>query len=99
MFLNRVLPDFELSIENPLTFKSYIQDYIGEIATEINRVADGLKQHCFKLTEMARKQELETGWDGKKILPLKQIEYAISNLTQLKDKADTFWKEYIDRSV
>lgn len=99
LFLNRVLPDFELSIENPLTLKSYSQDYIGDIASEINRVADSLKQYCFRLSEMARKQELETGWDGKKIDPSKQIEYSISNLTELKDKVDTFWKVYIDKSA
>jgi hypothetical protein len=99
LFLSRVLPDFELSIENPLTLKSYSQDYIGDIASEINRVADGLKQYCFSLSEMARKQELETGWDGKKIAPSRQIDYSISTLTELKEKVDTFWKAYIDKSV
>ncbi|NEW82550.1 MAG: hypothetical protein GZ094_09325 [Mariniphaga sp.] len=99
LFLNRVLPDFELSIENPLTLKSYSQEYIGDIASEINRVADSLKQYCFCLSEMARKQELEIGWDGKKIAPSRQIEYSISTLTELKEKVDTFWKAYIDKSV
>lgn len=47
LFLNSLLTDFEISIENPLTLKIYSQDYIGEIATEINCVADGLKHHCF----------------------------------------------------
>ena len=69
LFLNTVLTDFELSIENPLTLKTYCQDYIGDLASEINKIADGLKLYCFKLTEMARKQETETGWDGKKIEP------------------------------
>lgn len=99
LFLNRVLPDFELSIENPLTLKSYSQDYIGDIASEINRVADGLKHYCFSLSEMARKQELEKGWDGKKMAPSRQIEYSISTLTELKEKVDTFWKVYIDKSI
>jgi len=98
LFLNRVLTDFELSIENPLTLKSYSQDYISDIASDINRVADGLKQYCFKLTEMARKQELETSWDGKKINASTHIEYSINNLTELKDKIETFWKVYIDKS-
>jgi transcriptional regulator with XRE-family HTH domain len=99
LFLNRVLTDFELSIENPLTLKSYSQDYISDIASDINRVADGLKQYCFKLTEMARKQELETSWDGKKINASTHIEYSINNLTELKDKIETFWKVYIDKST
>jgi hypothetical protein len=99
LFLSRFLPNFELSIENPLTLKSYTQDYIGDIASDINRVADSLKQYCFRLTEMARKQELETGWDGKKIDPSKQIEHSITSLTELKDKVDTFWKVYIEKSA
>lgn len=99
IFLSRVLPDFEQSIENPLTLKSYSQDYIGDIASDINRVADNLKQYCFRLTEMARKQELETGWDGKKIDASKQVEYSMTTLAELKDKIDTFWKVYIDKSV
>jgi methyl-accepting chemotaxis protein len=99
LFLNRVLPDFELSIENTLTLKSYSQDYIGDIATDINRVADNLKHYCYKLTEMARKQELETGWDGKKIEASKQIEYSLKTLAELKEKIDAFWKAYIDKSV
>lgn len=97
LFLSRILPDFELSIENPLTLKSYSQDYIGEIASDINHIADHLKQYCYKLTEMARKQELETGWDGKKIDASKQIDYSIKNLVELKEKIDSFWKAYIDR--
>lgn len=99
LFLNRVLPDFELSIENPLTFKSYTQDYVGEIATEINKVADNLKQYCFKLTEIARKQEAEIGWDGKKIEPSKSIDHSIIALTELKEKIDSFWQVYVEKKV
>jgi len=98
LFLNRVLTDFELSIENPLTLKSYSQDYIGDISSEINRIADGLKHYCFKLSEMARKQETETGWDGNKIEPSNHLDYSINNLTELKAKIDTFWKVYIEKS-
>jgi hypothetical protein len=98
LFLNTILPDFELSIENPLTLKSYSQDYIGDIASEINRIADGLKHYCFRLSEMARKQETETGWDGNKIEPSNHLDYSISNLTELKAKIDTFWKVYIEKT-
>jgi hypothetical protein len=99
LFLNTVLQDFELSIENPLTIKSYSQEYIGDIASEINIVANNLKQYCFSLTEMARKQELETDWWGKKIKASKQVEYSISNLTELKDKIDAFWEVYIEKAI
>lgn len=97
LFLNRTLADFALSIENPLTVKSYSQEYLGDIASEINRVADSLKQYCFKLSEMARKQEAETSWDGKKIPPSTHIEHSIDILVRLRDKVDTFWKIYLEK--
>lgn len=99
LFLNQVLPDFELSIENPLTLKSYSQDYLGEIATEVNRVAENLRHYCFKLSEMARKQELEKDWHGNPIQPSATIEYSIKTLTITKEKIDSFWKVYIERQL
>jgi methyl-accepting chemotaxis protein len=99
LFLNQVLPDFELSIENPLTLKSYSQDYLGEIATEVNRVAENLRHYCFKLSEMARKQELEKDWHGNPIQPSATIEYSIKTLTETKEKIDSFWKVYIERQL
>lgn len=97
LFLNNVLPDFELSIENPLTLKSYSQDYLGEIANEVNKVAENLRHYCFKLSEMARKQELDKDWQGNAIPPSRTLEYSIENLAELKAKVDTFWQVYIER--
>jgi transcriptional regulator with XRE-family HTH domain len=99
LFLHTVLPNFELSIENPLNIKAYSQDYLGHIANEINQVADNLKHYCFKLTQMARKQETETDWNGNKTLPSKSIEYSITSLIEIKDKIDTFWKVYIEKKI
>lgn len=99
LFLNQVLPDFELSIENPLTLKSYSQDYLGEIATEVNRVAENLRHYCFKLSEMARKQELEKDRHGNPVQPSATIEYSIKTLTETKEKIDSFWKVYIERQL
>lgn len=99
LFLSRVLPDFELSVENPLTLKSYSQDYLGEIASEINKVSENLRHYCFKLSEMARKQELDTDWYGNEISPSSTIEYSMKSLTELKAKVDTFWNVYIEKHV
>lgn len=99
LFLNTVLPEFELSIENPLNVKNYSQDYLGDIANEINIVAESLKHYCYKLTQMARKQETETDWQGNKTLPSKSIEYSINTLTELKDKIDVFWQVYIEKKI
>jgi transcriptional regulator with XRE-family HTH domain len=97
LFLSRVLPDFELSIENPLTLKSYSQDYLGEIANEVNKVSENLRHYCFKLSEMARKQELDTDWQGNAISPSSTIEYSMKSLAELKAKVDTFWNVYIEK--
>ena len=99
LFLNNVLPDFELSIENPLTLKSYSQDCLGEVATEVNKVAENLRHYCFKLSEMARKQELDKDWQGNPISPSSTIEYSMESLAELKAKVDTFWEVYIEKQV
>lgn len=99
LFLNNVLPDFELSIENPLTLKRYSQDYLGEVASEVNKVAENLRHYCFKLSEMARKQELDKDWQGNEISPSRTIEYSIESLAELKAKVDTFWEVYIEKQV
>lgn len=99
LFLNNVLPDFELSIENPLTLKSYSQDYLGEVASEVNKVAENLRHYCFKLSEMVRKQELDKDWQGNPISPSRTIEYSMESLAELKAKVDTFWEVYIEKQV
>lgn len=99
LFLHTVLTDFELSIENPLNIKNYSQDYLGDIASEINRVAENLQRYCYKLTQMARNQETETDWQGNKTSPAKSVEYSINTLTEIKDKIDIFWSVYIEKKI
>ncbi len=98
ILLNSVLDDFELSVENPLTIKTYSREYLGEIAVDINRVADDLRRYCFKLSEMARNQELEKDWYGNAIPASESIKYSIQSLTELKSKVDIFWETYIVRN-
>ena len=96
LFLNRIIPDFEMSIENPLEIKSFSQEHIGEIASEIHQVAEQLNQYCFRLTQMTRKMEKEKDWRGKEIEPTESLEFNIKRLTELKSEIDSFWKVYID---
>lgn len=35
LFLNTLLPDFEMSIQNPLTLKSFTNDYANTITNHI----------------------------------------------------------------
>ena len=99
LFLSAILPDFEVSIENPLTIKNYSQDYLGEIATDINQVADNLRYYCFKLSELARIQETEKSWNGEPILPTLRIQQSIETLSTIKDKIDLFWQIYIEKKA
>lgn len=97
LFLSVILPDFELSIENPLTVKLYSQEYLGEIANELNKIANRLKNYCFELTEITRKQKLNLDWKGDEIPPAEEIKHSINLLTELKDKIDVFWENYLKK--
>ena len=101
LFLNRIMPEFELSIENPLNAKLHTQEHLGEIASKINQTADHIKQYCFKLTEKARKTETEKDWQGNDIVirPTESLGYYIKRLEELKSEIDLFWEIYVERKV
>lgn len=77
LFLNTILPDFEMSIENPLTLKNFTQDYVNTITNEINRVVVNLKDYRFNLAQMITTRETATDWKGDKISVTRSIEYSI----------------------
>jgi hypothetical protein len=99
LFLSVALPDFEPSIENPLNIRRYTQDHLGNLATNINQIADRIKQYCFSLTEMARKQDTGVDWKGEQVGPSDSLKYCIKELENLKSEIDTFWNVYIDRRI
>jgi len=100
LFLNAILPDFELSIENQLTIHTYSQDYLEDIAISISKVADQLNTYCFNLNQMARKQKLsESPYDGSLISPTAGVDRAISQLNDYKYKIENYWNVYIDKKL
>mgnify|MGYP001228991345 FL=1 len=99
LFLNRVMPEFELSIENPLNAKSFTLEHLGRIASEINQTADRIKEYCFNLIEMARKSEVEKDWRGNEIGPTNSLDFNIKRLEELKGEIDSFWKVYVERKI
>lgn len=97
LFLHVTMEDFELSLENPLSVKKYTHEYMVEIAGQIDKTADTLKQYCFKLTEMARKMELDKDWQGNEVEPSFTLKHLISRLSDCKEQIDSFWKIYVKK--
>lgn len=42
LFLSVIMPDFEIYLENPPDVRSYTQEQIGEILSNVDKVADNL---------------------------------------------------------
>lgn len=97
LFLHVTVPDFEVSIENPLNVKNYTYEYIGEITSQISHLADNLKYFCFKLTELSRKMEKDKDWNGNDIEPTFLMDSTVKKLSELKEQIDSYWKTYIDK--
>ena len=97
IFLHVTMPDFELSIENPLNIRSFTVETINDLASSINLAADRIKSNCFQLTELARKQEKEKDWFGKDIEPTSSLKYNIDRLLELKNEIDLFWDTFLTK--
>ncbi|MBB4807407.1 hypothetical protein HNP38_002711 [Chryseobacterium defluvii] len=92
LFLSVIVSGFELSIENPLNVKSYTYEQIGEITSDIDKIAESLKYYCYKLTELSRKMEKDKDWNGNEIEPTYSLERSIERLSELKTHIDLFWR-------
>ncbi|MDM1556107.1 hypothetical protein [Chryseobacterium indologenes] len=97
LFLNTILPDFEMSVENPLTLKNFTQDYANTITNEISKVVENLKDYRFDLSQMITKRETPIDWRGDKISVTRSIEYSIEKLKDIKEEIDLFWNLYIEK--
>lgn len=99
LFLSVTLPDFEVSIENPLTVKIYTQDSLAEIALEITKVADELKSFSLELIRSSRKMQTELDWRGYRTGPTDSLKKYIDRLLEHKDKVDLIWKTYVEKNI
>lgn len=97
LFLNTILPDFEMSIENPLTLKIFMHDYADMIINYINKAVENLKNHRFNIAQIITKRETTTDWNGNKISVTKSIECFIERLTETKQEIDLFWNMYVEK--
>jgi hypothetical protein len=99
LFISRVNPEFEPSIENSLDIKSYSLDHLAGVANEIKNISNGLNRYCLSLIEMSRKQETDEDLFGNKIKPTDSLEGYIEHLSRLKNDIDSFWKVYVEGNL
>ena len=97
IFLCAIVPEFELSIENPLDIKNYTKDSMSDIVSKIHSIADNLKYYSLKLTETVNKQEKDKDYLGNVIEPSRYIESSIQRLEELKNQIDLLWETYIEK--
>jgi transcriptional regulator with XRE-family HTH domain len=96
MFLHMVLPDFDLSIENPLDEKKFVRHNLMEIALEIDRIADNLKMYCFELTKFGYLVKKGNELTSSPLDTTSTLDNKISELKSIKNRIDMFCRTYID---
>lgn len=95
IFLNAVVPEFEISIENTLTPISYVNDIVSDIASNLHGTADRLKSFSYKLRDLAKKQEYNTDWQERFECPSKYVENNIAILNEIKNEIEIIWDTYM----
>lgn len=91
LFLSTALPDFEPSIENPLTLKSYSKEFTQGIADSIHDITKNLGYYSFQLiNSIHRPQEMRYS------NLFSAIDRAIDDLNEIKLNVGYFWKTYIE---
>lgn len=97
LYLNTIMSDFEMSIENPLTIRNFTQDFANQIGNEITKIAESLKDYRFDFMQMATKQETRTDFRGNKMPASRSIELSMQKLAEIKENIDLFWSVYIEK--
>lgn len=97
IFMHAIMPEFEISLENPLTIKEHTYEYIGEIISQIDCVADSLKRYCYRLSEYSRKGEKTKDWQGNDIEPTAHLQSDIDRLIDLKLQVNNFCEIYMKK--
>lgn len=52
LFLSVTIPEFQVSIENPLSIRSFVRDQMTDAAIEINSIADNLHRESSQLINL-----------------------------------------------
>lgn len=95
IFISAIDPNFEVSVENPLSKELLVKDEFDEIANEIRDISNSLLRESFELKDVAKKMRLNNDWGGRIIDPSSGIKYQISRLTSIKETIDLIVDTYI----
>lgn len=93
IFINAIDDTFEISLENPISFKGYIRDLIDTEVKNINNIANNLNNKGYKLFNMFLSNVEKDIW-GNEILPTSFLEISINNLKESKEKLDIIYETY-----
>ncbi|MFD2556046.1 hypothetical protein [Sphingobacterium tabacisoli] len=96
VFINIVNPDFELSIENPLSKEIIVKDEFDEIIYEIRNISNSLLRESFELTDVAKNMKAKLDWHKEISHPAKGVEYSIKRLNEVQEKISLIYDTYIE---
>jgi len=95
IFLNAINPDFEISLENPLSKELIVRDEFDEIISEIRDISNSLLRESFELKDVAKKMRANIDWRGQLIEPSSGVNYQISRLSRIKNNIELIFDTYI----
>lgn len=92
LFLHMTMPGFELSLENPLYVDDYRQEIIGDLTSEVYRIAQNIKDYCFWLNDLSKHPDKDCGYFGKD--PVGRLSSDINRLSDIKEQIASFWDTF-----
>lgn len=96
IFLNAIDETFEVSLENSISFKEYVQNLINQEMKSINNIANYLNNESYKLLDLLNGAEKDIF--GKPIHPTSYLSRCINNLHSSKEKLDVIFETYIKKN-
>lgn len=92
IFINAIDENFDVSLENTISFKEYIRNLIDREVKNINNIANNLNSRGYELFDML--SSTKTDYWGNEIHPTSFLETSINNLCKAKEKLDIIYETY-----
>lgn len=98
IFINAINSEFEISIENTLTAKSFVNDEFRDLSIEVERSISILREFTNYLFRIGKDLQNETRYyPGGKINPTDMISRSIEILNDVKPKIEILNELYLDK--